>query len=228
MARREREPGRRQRVFAFPEWGGARPGAGRKRRSARPQVPHVRRAELAPRFPVHVTMRLRDGLPSLRRSAPYAVVRGALVECLQDRGFRLVVYSVQRDHLHLVVEADGRGSLCRSIQGLSIRIARRLNALWDRAGSVFADRYHDVILRTPRQVRNAVRYVLLNARKHGVASPGIDPYSSGRWFDGWRERIRKGIEESRPVAVARTWLLAVGWRRHGPISCFDVPGSRSR
>ena len=114
------------------------------------------------------------------------------------------------------------------MQGLSVRIARRLNALWKRAGSVFAERYHDVILRTPRQVRNAVRYVLLNARKHGAAPPGIDPYSSGPWFDGWREKIRERVESSRPVALARTWLLAVGWRRHGPISCFDVPGGRPR
>ena len=228
MARRERGSGRRQHHFAFPEWGGARTGAGRKRKSKRSWVPHAKRAELAPRFPVHVTMRLREDLPSLRRVAPYSVVREALAECSGAKGFRLVVYSVQRDHLHLIVEADGRESLGRSMQGLGVRIARRLNALWKRAGSVFADRYHDVILRTPRQVRNAIRYVLLNARKHGASSPGIDPYSSGPWFDGWLERIRKGAEECRPVALARTWLLAVGWRRHGPISCFDVPGSRSR
>ena len=228
MARRERGSERQQQLLAFPEWGGARTGAGRKPKGERPQVPHAKRAELAPRFPVHVTMRLRDGLPSLRQGAPYGVLREALAECLRARGFRLVVYSVQREHLHLIVEADGRDSLARSMQGLAVRIARRLNALWKRAGSVFADRYHDVILRTPRQVRNAIRYVLLNARKHGAAPPGIDPYSSGRWFDGWLERVREGVKASRPVARARTWLLAVGWRRHGPISCFDVPGSRSR
>ena len=228
MARRERGSQRLQQLLAFPEWGGARPGAGRKPKGKRSKVSHAKRAELAPRFPVHVTMRLRDDLPSLRQGAPYSVVRQALADCLGARSFRLVVYSVQRDHLHLILKADGRASLARSMQGLTVRLAKRLNALWKRAGSVFADRYHDVILRTPRQVRNAIRYVLLNARKHGAARPGIDPYSSGRWFDGWRERIREAIEGSRPVARARTWLLAVGWRRHGPISCFDVPGSRSR
>ena len=228
MARRGKESGRHQDLLAFPEWGGARPGAGRKRKSKRSLVSHARRAELAPRFPVHVTMRLRDGLPSLRQSAPYGVVREALAECFRIKGFRLVVYSVQREHIHLIVEAHGRDSLARSMQGLAVRVAKRLNALWERAGSVFADRYHDVILRTPRQVRNAIRYVLLNARKHGASGPGIDPYSSGLWFDGWLERIRKGAEACRPVALARTWLLAVGWRRHGPISCFDVPGGRSR
>ena len=226
MARRERESRPHQSVLAFPEWGGARPGAGRKRKSRRPQVSHAKRSEFASRFPVHVTMRLRDGLPSLRQSAPYAVVREALADCLGNEVFRLVVYSVQRDHLHLIVEADGRASLGRSMQGLAVRIARRLNALWKRAGSVFGDRYHDVILRTPRQVRNTIRYVLLNARKHGASGPGIDPYSSGRWFDGWRQRVRNGVEACRPVALAQTWLLAIGWRRHGPISCFDMPGGR--
>jgi len=49
-----------------------------------------------------------------------------------------------------------------------IRVAKGLNKLWARRGKVFADHYHDRILRTPREVRNALCYVLHNAKKHGL------------------------------------------------------------
>ena len=101
-----------------------------------------------------------------------------------------------------------------------------------------ADRYHARLLRTPREVRNALRYVLLNARHHAaiaarkarqVVEVVLDPASSAKWFDGWKARSRTvpSAEESaadripRPVARARTWLLTVGWRRHGLLDPAD-------
>ena len=106
-----------------------------------------------------------------------------------------------------------------------------------RSGQVLADRYHVHLLKTPREVRHALRYVLLNARKHaGKARERIqaritrlDPASSGRWFDGWRRDRAAAADvgaasSEPPVARARTWLLSVGWRRHGLIDPADVPG----
>ena len=130
------------------------------------------------------------------------------------------------NHLHLVAEAQDREALSRGMQGLLVRVARRLNRLWGRKGRVFVDRYHDRILRSPREVRAALGYVLRNARKHGSQwEDRLDPYSSGRWFDGWRERRvgRQPIEPASPVARARTWLLRLGWRRHGLIPLAYVP-----
>ena len=204
-------------------WGGARPGAGRKKTGAA-GVAHRQRDALASRFPVHVTLKLRRGLPRLRCRVAYRVLCGAFdrgknrAGRLVDGVFRLVHYSVQNDHLHLIVEAKDRLSLTRGIQGLAIRIARALNRLWERRGRVFADRYHDRILRSPRQVRNTLRYVLNNAWKHLRRPPnGPDRYSSGPWFDGWRRDVPRVVPRRPfgPIAAARTWLLTLGWRRHG-------------
>lgn len=135
---------------------------------------------------------------------------------------RLVHFSVQRDHIHLLVEAADNDALSRGVQGLSVRIARALNKLMGRTGKVFKDRYHSRVLGTPRQVRNALAYVLCNARKHGEVLParGVDPCSSAAAFDGWAGQIVTSTHElARAAAVAATsattWLLRVGWRRAG-------------
>ena len=100
---------------------------------------------------------------------------------------------------------------------------------------MLADRYHHRLLRTPREVHRALRYVLLNSRRHAGAAVRsikgavrLDPASSGNWFDGWRRDVRiearPNADDRRPVARARTWLLNVGWRRYGLLDPADVPG----
>ena len=213
--------------FPRMNWGGRRKGAGRKPKGDKAGVSHRSRAALASRFPVHVTTRLMRALPTLRSQGVYAVLCAAFAKGCERNGFRLVHYSVQGNHLHMIVEANDRSCLSRGMQGLLVRIARALNRLWRRVGKVFADRYHDHILRTPREVRHALAYVLNNARRHGVRlAQEIDWFTSGRWFDGWRTKStsRVEFELARPVARARNWLLNVGWRRHGLIDHHEVPG----
>jgi REP element-mobilizing transposase RayT len=205
-----------------PGRGGRRRGAGRKPKGERAGVPHTTRPRLASRFPVHVTLRIRDGLPSLRRHATHALLHDCFVAASRSSSFRLTEYSVQTNHVHAIVEAAGRAALSRGMKGLGVRVARALNRLWQRRGSVLADRYHAHVLRTPTEVRNALRYVLHNARKHGRRVLGIDPFSSGRWFTGWRDRAIAGT--SSPLVRARTWLQSKGWRRRGLLSIRGVPG----
>jgi REP element-mobilizing transposase RayT len=226
--RKSAEPGQACLPFR-PGRGGVRPGAGRKAVGARAGVSHRARAKLAARHPVHVTVKVREGLPPLRSKGAYAALRAAFAAGCNRFGFRLAQYSVQRDHIHMIVEAKDRRALARGVQGLLIRVAKGLNRFWGRSGSVFGDRYHDQALRTPKEVRNALSYVLNNARKHGLRlAQAVDLFSSACWFDGWRERFRtRGLPAANPVATARTWLLTVGWRRHGLICPDAVPGNLS-
>lgn len=109
---------------------------------------------------------MQRGVPSLREHSLFVQVRKALAAAKHQFGFALVHFSVQRDHLHLIAEANDRRALSRGVQGLSIRLALAVNRLLERKGRLFADRYHARALKTPREVRFALRYVLLNARKH--------------------------------------------------------------
>jgi REP-associated tyrosine transposase len=213
----------RQHELEFRSWGGARRGAGRKPAN-RPRTPHRARPAHAARFPLHVTVHLRDGLPTLRTRSVRAAVVDALADGNERFGFRLNQFSLQTNHLHLIAEAKDASALSRGMQAVLVRVARALNRVWDRRGSVFSGRYHARPLRTPREVRRALVYVLTNARHHGSGLAGIDPFSSGLWFDGWRQNPAAG--SSSPCVQANTWLLQEGWRRHGPIGVEESPSAR--
>jgi REP element-mobilizing transposase RayT len=208
--------------------GGARVGAGRPRKKDR-GVSHSARPRLGRHHPAHVTLRALPGSPNLRKGAAWRAVESALAAIASRDACRVVHFSVQSNHVHLLVEADDRVALSRGVQGLAIRIARRVNRACSRSGRLWADRYHGRVLRTPREARNALCYVLQNARRHadlarGILAPGwIDPRSSGRWFDGWIEADSGPDAAARLVSPTRTWLLTVGWRRHGLLAVDEVP-----
>lgn len=211
-------------------WGGRRSGAGRKPKGPRAGPSHGARAPLSHHHPAHVTLRLRAGLPNLRTPRLLRLLQGVLRAAQARHGCRLIHFSVQSNHLHLLIEAQHRPALSRGIGALSIRLARRLNRTWGRSGPVFAERFHARALKSPKEVRHALAYVLLNARHHAprpATAPRIDPCTSGPWFDGWRgHRIEPPPEP--PVVAPRTWLLRHGWRRHGLVDAGEIPGTRSR
>jgi len=174
---------------------------------------------------------MRPHVWNLRAKRTFRILERAFARARERNGLRLCHFSVQGNHVHLVVEARDAEALGRGMKGLSVRIARGLNRLMGRSGPVIADRYHARILRTPREVRHALAYVLKNLQHHArqwgrpVAEAVLDPYASGRWFDGWRGGLRDGgpgassggglTGAGPPVARAHTWLLRIGWRRHG-------------
>ena len=211
-------------------WGGARDGAGRKK-SDRAGVPHRPRARVKKKTALHVTVRLVREVGSLRRFKLTPAMRTAFLRTRKKDEFRLCQFSIQRDHLHLACEADSNQGLSRGMQGLEISFARRINRVLGRKGKVFADRFHAVVVTSPRQMRNALCYIMNNARRHGEPLDpvygGIDPFSSAWHFDGWsHDRWRQGLSPPKDqpcVEPATSWLLNEGWRKHGAIGVTEVP-----
>jgi REP element-mobilizing transposase RayT len=178
---------------------------------------------VASRHPVHVSLKVNQDIGSLRTQRCFAALRAALAAGCEQAGFRVCQFSVLATHIHLVVEAKDREALARGMQGLTIRMARHLNRALGRRGRVFADRYYARVLKTPREVRNALAYVLNNDQRHrlgkrpGLRALHLDPFSSAPTFDGWRVQPLVRPRDTGPPAVVppQTWLLATGWRRHG-------------
>ncbi len=221
---------------------------GRPPKGPRSSERHETRPRLRSDQPVHVVLRCVPAVGRLRRRVIYQAIRWATIAMAKRHGeCRIIHVSIQGNHLHLVVEARHRIALARGMQAFQISAAQRINRAFLRAGGerrtgqVFADRYHATILSSPRQVRHALAYVLNNWRRHGEDRHGIarhwtmDPYSSGVYFDGWKEREGQRFipplpERYEPLQVwfAKSWLLTKGWRRHGLISVAEVPKGKPR
>lgn len=220
--KRSKRPVQTELPFRSTGRGGPRPGSGPKVRAGRRNVAHRSREEHAAAHPVHVTMRAHRLVPRLRAQRVVTRIVASIGKSAKDT-FRVLHFSIQANHVHLLVEAADRTALSRGLQGLSIRIARQVNGLLGRRGSFWGDRYHARPLRTPREVRSGLVYVLMNHNKHERGATGIDPCSSARWFRGWiRPPVREDPDEP-PVRAATTWLARVGWKRHGLLHPNDLP-----
>jgi REP element-mobilizing transposase RayT len=149
------------------------------------------------------------------------------------KGFRLLHYAIRRDHVHLVCESDDTVALSRGVQRLGSRVARRVNKLWARSGRLFADRFHGRVLTTPRELRNVLRYVLLNEHKDALVEEGrilgggFDPCSSAPWFDGWHPSVARPPPKGGdpPVTAPLSWLARAGWRRLGLLRPSEIPAA---
>jgi REP element-mobilizing transposase RayT len=219
--------------------GGKRPGAGRPKNGERASERHKKRPALVARYPVHGILRVEQDVGSLRRAHAYHAIRAALDVVKARDDFRVVEISLQRKHIHLIVEAANEVALARGMQSLQISAARKVNAAVSkhrgrkRIGRVFVDRYHARILKTPTDVRNVLNYVMNNWRHHGEdkwfdsVNWDVDWFSSAPRFTGWREPAPTMSSRYHPLGTcaAETWLLRIGWTRGGPpISMYAVPG----
>jgi REP element-mobilizing transposase RayT len=205
-------------------WGGKRKHAGRPPKGERAGVSHATRPQHQAAHPVHVTLRALAVVGCLRDCPVFNALFDALAAASTD-AFRVAHFSVQGNHLHLIIEAHDRHSFIRGMQGLAVRTARAINRAAGRRGKVWADRYHARELRTPREVRHALVYVLQNWKKTVRGALNLDPCATGFWFDGWKgPRPRWSLTaQPSPVRAPRTWLLTTGWRRCGLLGFDERP-----
>lgn len=217
-----------QLAFKFKSWGGKRRGAGRPNRTK--TVSHGARESITWRTPLHVTLKLCSGLPTLRHKPLLRELKRSSIQALKFQ-FRVVHFSMQSNHLHLIIEAKSNSALALGMRSLAGRFgkivrrhAHRLGA--KQKGRVFLGRYHLRVIRSSRQMRNTLEYVLLNKAKHSKLVEHLDPFSSGRFFNDWRAllkaRFRSLIQEECasipteqlvPFGQPRSWLCRVGWTK---------------
>jgi putative transposase len=218
---------------------------GRPPKGPRSSERHKTRPSFRRYHPQHVVIRVTRAIGTLRRREMYKAVRRALITTFKRDDFRIVHLSIQGTHIHLLLEADDRDALARGMQAFQISAAKHLNAAMAkrggerRRGNVFVDRYHARIIRTPKQARNALAYVLNNWRKHRENREAkavehgwkVDPFSSAPSFTGWRDIDASALAwpatyEPLPVWEPKTWLLREGWKKHGLIGSTEIPSER--
>ena len=115
------------------------------------------------RLAVHVTLRTRSDVPSLRSAHIMREIERTFAAGGMRPGFRLLHYSLHESLAHFIVEAADHDALGRGMKAIGARLARAVNRAAERSGRVLADRYHHRILATPDQVQDTLRHVLVKA-----------------------------------------------------------------
>ena len=232
-------------------WGGRRAGAGRKPKANPGYVRHHRRAKHAKSRPVHITMRARRGLPSFRAQRILQMMTKILrnqtelgkVKRKYTDVFRVLHFSIQDNHVHVMVEADDARALRSGVSGLVIAFARQLAKLFGRKKlKVWAERFHSREVGSPQDVVNTLNYIFQNYKKHGAVTYGhgiVDRFSSAKQFDGWEQKTlyptlldetsfyMQGPEPWAP-AQPDTWLVSTGWKQyHPPLDTRAKPASHA-
>ena len=167
----------------------------------------------------HVTVKLIGGLPSLRRGQAFKEVWLAIARVNAKGLIRIVEFSVQSNHVHMLIEAANSADLSRGMASLNSGLGRRLNVIWGRVGmgSVLQERFHLEVIDSPRRMRNALIYVLRNDVHHGMGLKTLDPCSSAPFFRGWTEYPNQpaASTDRRVNARPEQWLLKAGWKKLG-------------
>ena len=178
---------------------------------------------------MHITARARPGLPSFRAQR-IAMLVWLQMRRLNDERFQIVHFSIQKDHVHLIVEANDRETIIRKMQGFMISFAKRLNLLLGRKrGKVWSDRYFRRDVTGSRDMHNVLAYVFGNAKKHGIIPRDalvLDSGSSAWTFEGWDLRVELPPDKNRwKPPRPRTRLLRKDWIAHGLLRVSSVPRS---
>ena len=211
---------------------------GRKRAADSKDPVHRVRESLKPGNAVHTILRVKADVGRLRRGPVLAALRRALVVVGVKADFRVVHFSIQHNHVHFLVEATGASALSKGMQAVAVSAARAINRVMRRRGKVFAYRFHSTVIRSPRQARSCLAYVLNNWRRHCEDERSlearhcpVDPYSSAPSFPGWNQALNLaalpgwGGFTPIPGAAPTTWLLREGWLRAGdPLDMWSTPG----
>jgi putative transposase len=214
-------------------WGGKRKGTGRKNLSG--TVNHMTRPEINLKTPLHINLKLIKGLPNLRKNALHAELKKSIKKS-KEQGLYILHYSIQDDHIHLFAEAKSNSALAAGMRSLAGRFAKIIRQYAynasnsKRQGSVFKGRYYLHVLKTPREVKNALEYVLLNLSKHQKFIEYLDHFSSAPHFEEWKLllgprykalvkfaaetfRVQNGREAEDVLSLPQSWLARVGWQR---------------
>ena len=203
----------------FKTWGGRRKGAGRKKTG---NVRHAKRERVDFGKPLHITKRLQKGLRGITTqnlAKEFTIAMGLA----KKKGLNVLEFAILTNHVHLIVEAKDNRALGRGMNSLWARFGRTLRKKFGGKGPVFGGRYHMKIIRSARQMRNTLEYVLLNESKHRRIEPEYNDLSSARYFAAfgkllgrrWYGQLSWDGAFPRPdyLAQPRSWLAREGWRR---------------
>ena len=185
-------------------------GAGRPAKHDR-GIRHIARDEFNRLTVLHLTVKIDRAKAGLKNKQTLKLLWHAIKKA-RLKGLKIIHYTLEFDHIHLLVEADNKAIVGTGMQSFGISLSKGINKIKGLSGQVFKTRYHFRKLKTPTEVKNVIHYILGNSIKH-KSSSFINQYNSLVRVDSFKElypgfelRLISTIEESDFLYRLRTYL----------------------
>ena len=98
----------------------------------------------------------------------------------RKKGLRIIHFSLEYDHVHLLVEAADNVELGKGMQSFGVTLSKAINRMRKMKGTVYKHRYHFRQISSSRELKYVMKYIFSNGVKHGTAKTIINPFNSIR------------------------------------------------
>ena len=206
-----------QLAFKIKTHGGPRRGAGRQRAGEK-RLAHVARPKLSEKIPSHITLKFKKDVPNLRCEA-FLLEFTRAIRKAKAKGLAVTQFSIESNHIHMLIEVKSNDTLKRGLLSLQGCVTWGLRRVFKYFGEVFVDRFHLHAIKSPREMKHALGYVIFNHAKHCGIAWFRDVYSSGFAQHEFAANVRQTrapkwqSEIESVMSQATSWLQQTGWKR---------------
>jgi REP element-mobilizing transposase RayT len=176
-------------------------GAGRKAIHDK-GIRHIEREVIKKDTVLHLTLKIEKNKANLKNKSILKALQQSIKKA-RLLGLKVIQYTLEYDHVHLLVESSDKISLGKGMQSLGISFSKKINKIKKQNGKVFKTRYHFRKLSTPREIKNVLNYILGNGVKHKESSSIVSPFNSlsvitafDKLYPGFERMIEETIQKS--------------------------------
>lgn len=138
-------------------------------------IRHTSREEIFKPSPLHLTVKLKRA--DIQNKVVLRILKHAIYRS-RLQGLRVIHFSLEHNHVHLYAECESNFVLGKAMKAFGVTFVRRVNKLKKIKGQLYKYRYHLRVLKSARDAKNVINYILKNGIKHGRTLKVINAYNS--------------------------------------------------
>lgn len=165
-------------------------------------IRHIAREIIKKSTSLHLTIKVRENKADIKNKQVLKILHYAIRRS-RIKGLRIIHYTLEYNHIHLLVEAADKQTVHQGMQSFGITFAKKINAIKRLKGTVYKHRYHLRKINSPRELKNVLYYIFNNGIHHKRTSTVLDPYNTLPAFKSlkflyghWSNKIEADIKKS--------------------------------
>ncbi|MGZ3789032.1 MAG: transposase [Bacteriovorax sp.] len=140
-------------------------------------IRHSSRPFLKKPSSLHLTVKIKKNRADMKNKSVLGLLKRAIKNA-RRQGLKVIHYSLEYDHVHLLIEADNNYILGKGMQAFGVTLSKAINRMRKLKGGVYKHRYHFRHISSARELKNVMNYIFTNGLKHKTAKNIMNPFNS--------------------------------------------------